>query len=68
MYWVVGLFLSFWFGTLIASKLTAMIIYSDFRNNYVVEEGVYIKNKASTQQVPYDYVLEEKFYDMIDKY
>jgi len=67
MYWVVGLFLSFWFGTLVASKLTAMIIYSDFRNNYVVEERVYIKNKNSTQQ-PYDHVLEEKFYDIIDRY
>jgi len=69
MYWTIGLFISFWFGTLIASKLTAMIIYSkgaSFHRNYIVEEGVYIKNTTSTQQKLYDYELEEKFHDIID--
>lgn len=66
MYWTIGLFVSFWFGTLVASKLTAMIIYSDFRRNYIVEEGVYIKNTTSTQQKLYDYELEEKFHNIID--
>lgn len=66
MYWIIGLFISFWFGTLIASKLTTMIIYSNFRKNYIVEEGVYIKNTTSTQQKLYDYELEEKFHNIID--
>jgi hypothetical protein len=70
MYGILVIPLVFIFGVWLGSKLTARLIYKDFKENYFVEEKVTVKQRHPSYQNEsylYDQDVEDGFDDIIKR-
>jgi hypothetical protein len=70
MYGILVIPLVFIFGVWLGSKLTARLIYKDFKENYFVEEKVTVKQRHPSYQGEsyfYDQDVEDGFDDIIKR-